>query len=71
MRHIDDIKYETMACLTRAKEINDAALINGLEFILETLQEYQGALRYEEELRQRYMQEQQELQRYLKIGGTE
>lgn len=60
MRHIDDIKYETMACLTRAKEIDDGALINGLEFILETLREYQGALRYEEEL-----------QGYDKIGGTD
>ena len=60
MRHIDDIKYETMACLTRAKEIDDGALINGLEFILQTLREYQGALRVE-----------QELQGYDKIGGTD
>ena len=60
MRHIDDIKFETMACLTRAKEINDGALINGLEFILQTLREYQGALRVE-----------QELQGYDKIGGTD
>ena len=60
MRHIDDIKFETMACLTRAKEIDDGALINGLEFILQTLREYQGALRVE-----------QELQGYDKIGGTD
>ena len=71
MRHIDDIKFEAMACLQRAKEINDGALVNGLEFILQTLREYEDALRYEKELRQRYMQEQQEFQRYTKIGGTE
>lgn len=60
MRHIDDIKFETMACLQRAREINDGALINGLEFILETLREYQQALRVEDEL-----------SGYDKIGGTE
>lgn len=60
MRHIDDIKYETMACLQRAREINDGALVNGLEFILETLREYQQALRVEDELAG-----------YDKIGGTE
>ena len=60
MRHLDDIRFETMACLQRARELNDGALINGLEFILETLREYQQALRVE-----------QELQGYDKIGGTE
>lgn len=60
MRHIDDIKYETMACLQRAREINDGALVNGLEFILETLREYQQALRV-----------QNELEGYDKIGGTD
>ena len=49
MRHLDDIKYESMACLHRAKEINDGALVNGLEFILETLREYELALRVERE----------------------
>jgi hypothetical protein len=60
MRHIDDIKYEAMACLQRAREINDGALVNGLEFILETLREYQQALRV-----------QNELEGYDKIGGTD
>jgi hypothetical protein len=60
MRHIDDIKYETMACLQRAREINDGALVNGLEFILQTLREYQQALRVEDEL-----------SGYDRIGGTE
>lgn len=60
MRHIDDIKFETMACLQRAREINDGALVNGLEFILQTLREYQQALRVEAEL-----------SGYDKIGGTE
>lgn len=60
MRHLDDIKFEAMACLQRAREINDGALVNGLEFILETLREYQQALRVE-----------QELQGYDKIGGTD
>lgn len=60
MRHIDDIKFETMACLQRAREINDGALVNGLEFILQTLREYQQALRVEDEL-----------SGYDKIGGTE
>lgn len=60
MRHIDDIKFETMACLQRAREINDGALVNGLEFILQTLREYQQALRVEGEI-----------SGYDKIGGTE
>lgn len=60
MRHIDDIKYEAMACLQRAREINDGALVNGLEFILETLREYQQALRVQDEL-----------EGYDKIGGTD
>lgn len=60
MRHIDDIKFETMACLQRAREINDGALVNGLEFILQTLREYQQALRVQDEL-----------EGYDKIGGTE
>lgn len=60
MRHLHDIKFETMACLQRAREINDGALVNGLEFILETLREYQQALRVEDEL-----------SGYDKIGGTE
>jgi len=60
MRHIDDIKFEAMACLQRAREINDGALVNGLEFILETLREYQQALRVEDER-----------SGYDKIGGTE
>ena len=49
MRHLDDIKYEAKACLQRSKEINDGALINGLEFILETLREYQQALKIQDE----------------------
>lgn len=49
MRHLDDIKYESMACLQRAREIDDGALVNGLEFILETLREYQQALRIQDE----------------------
>ena len=60
MRHIDDIKFETMACLQRAREINDGALVNGLEFILQTLREYQQALRVQDEL-----------EGYDKVGGTE
>lgn len=60
MRHIDDIKFETMACLQRAREINDGALVNGLEFILQTLREYQQALRVEGEV-----------SGYDKIGGTD
>lgn len=57
MRHLEDIKFEAMACLHRAKEINDGALINGLEFILETLREYELALKVEHD--------------QIKIGGTE
>lgn len=60
MRHIDDIKYEAMACLQRAREINDEALINGLSFILETVRQYEQALRVEKEL-----------EGYDKIGGTD
>jgi hypothetical protein len=60
MRHIDDIKFEAMACLQRAREINDGALVNGLEFILQTLREYQQALRVQDEL-----------EGYDKVGGTE
>ena len=60
MRHIDDIKFEAMACLQRAREINDGALVNGLEFILQTLREYQQALRVEAEI-----------SGYDKIGGTD
>ena len=60
MRHIDDIKFEAMACLQRAREINDGALVNGLEFILQTLREYQQALRVEGEV-----------SGYDKIGGTD
>lgn len=60
MRHIDDIKFEAMACLQRAREINDGALVNGLGFILETLREYQQALRVQDEL-----------EGYDKIGGTD
>lgn len=57
MRHLEDIKFEAMACLQRSKEINDGALINGLEFILETLRECELALRVERD--------------QIKIGGTE
>jgi len=60
MRHLHDIKYEALACLQRAREIDDGALVNGLEFILQTLREYQQALRVEDEL-----------SGYDKIGGTE
>ena len=56
MRHIEDIRFEAMACLHRAKEINDGALVNGLEFILETLRECELALRVERD--------------QIKIGGT-
>jgi len=62
MRHLDDNKFEAMACLHRAKEINDGALVNGLEFILETLREYELALRVERE-RSRYDR--------VKVGGAE
>ena len=62
MRHIEDIRFEAMACLHRAKEINDGALANGLEFILETLREYELALRVE---RERFKYDE------VKIGGTE
>jgi len=62
MRHLEDIKYEAMACLQRAREIDDGALVNGLEFILETLREYELALRVERE-RSKYDE--------VKIGGTE
>ena len=62
MRHLDDIKFEAMACLHRAKEINDGALVNGLEFIVGTLREYELALRVERE-RSKYDE--------VKIGGTE
>lgn len=49
MRHLEDIKFEAMACLQRSKEINDGALVNGLEFILETLREYELALKIQDE----------------------
>jgi hypothetical protein len=37
MRHIDDLKFELVACLERAVKLNDYALVNGVSFCLNTL----------------------------------
>jgi hypothetical protein len=44
-RHMEDLEFELDACLIRAKKINDSALINGLLYCLETIEEYQDAVR--------------------------
>ena len=44
MRHIDDLKFELVACLERAVKLNDYALVNGISFCLSTLDELSKAL---------------------------
>lgn len=44
MRHIDDLKFELVACLERARKIKDVALENGLLFSLLTLNELEKTL---------------------------
>ena len=49
MRHIDDLKFELVACLERAVKLNDYALVNGVSFCLNTLDELSKALAEDEE----------------------
>jgi len=45
MRHIDDLKFELVACLERAVKLNDYALVNGVSFCLNTVDELSKALK--------------------------
>ena len=45
MRHIDDLKFELVACLERAVKLNDYALVNGVSFCLNTLDKLSRDLR--------------------------
>ena len=47
MRHIDDLKFELVACLERAVKLNDYALVNGVSFCLNTVDELSRALKKE------------------------
>ncbi len=45
MRQIDDLKFELVACLERAVKLNDYALVNGVSFCLNTVDELSRALK--------------------------
>jgi hypothetical protein len=47
MRQIDDLKFELVACLERAVKLNDYALVNGVSFCLNTVDELSRALKKE------------------------